>query len=32
VQPYVDGIDVKRRPEWDTVAPLVRPITRPKGK
>jgi acetyltransferase-like isoleucine patch superfamily enzyme len=32
VQPYVNGIDVKRRPEWDTVAPLVRPITRPKGK
>jgi acetyltransferase-like isoleucine patch superfamily enzyme len=29
VKPYVDGIDVRRRPEWNTVAPLPRPVTRP---
>jgi len=29
VQPYKDGIEVRRRPEFETVAPLVRPITRP---
>jgi len=29
VQPYKNGIDVRRRPEFETVAALVRPITRP---
>lgn len=29
VQPYVNGLDVRRRPEWTTVAPLPRPILRP---
>ena len=29
VIPYVDGVDVRRRPEWTTVAPLPRPITKP---
>lgn len=29
VQPYENGIDVRRRPEWTTVAPLPRPVLRP---
>ena len=29
VKPYVNGLDVKHRPEWKTVAPLPRPIQRP---
>jgi len=29
VIPYVDGIDVRGRPEWTTVPPLPRPITKP---
>jgi acetyltransferase-like isoleucine patch superfamily enzyme len=29
VKPYQDGIDVRRRPEWATVAPLARPVLRP---
>jgi acetyltransferase-like isoleucine patch superfamily enzyme len=29
VKPYQDGIDVRRRPEWYTVAPLPRPVVRP---
>jgi len=29
VKPYQDGLDVRRRLEWATVAPLPRPITRP---
>jgi serine acetyltransferase len=29
VKPYEQGIDVRRRPEWTTVAPLPRPITKP---
>ena len=29
VIPYEHGLDVRRRPEWTTVAPLPRPITRP---
>jgi acetyltransferase-like isoleucine patch superfamily enzyme len=29
VIPYVQGIDVRRRPEWNTVAPLPRPVIRP---
>jgi acetyltransferase-like isoleucine patch superfamily enzyme len=29
VQPYANGLDVRRRPEWTTVAPLPRPIQRP---
>ncbi len=29
VKPYVDGIDVRRRPEWTTVAALPRPVVRP---
>ena len=29
VKPYQDGIDVRRRPEWNTVAPLPRPVVRP---
>jgi acetyltransferase-like isoleucine patch superfamily enzyme len=32
VKPYAQGIDVRRRPEWTTVAPLPRPIVRPAGK
>jgi acetyltransferase-like isoleucine patch superfamily enzyme len=28
VKPYQDGLDVRRRPEWTTVAPLPRPIPR----
>src|SRR5207245_2692978 len=27
VIPYEHGIDVRRRPEWTTVAPLPRPVT-----
>src|SRR5881394_1967233 len=29
VIPYQQGIDVRRRPEWTTVAPLPRPVTKP---
>lgn len=29
VVPYQQGIDVRRRPEWSTVPPLSRPVTRP---
>ncbi len=29
VKPYVNGLDVRRRPEWDTVPALPRPIRRP---
>jgi len=29
VIPYQRGIDVRRRPEWTTVLPLPRPVTRP---
>ena len=29
VKPYEGGIDVRRRPEWDTVASLPRPVVRP---
>jgi acetyltransferase-like isoleucine patch superfamily enzyme len=29
VIPYVDGVDVRHRPEWTAVAPLARPIVRP---
>jgi acetyltransferase-like isoleucine patch superfamily enzyme len=29
VIPYEQGIDVRRRPEWKTVAPLPRPVIRP---
>jgi carbonic anhydrase/acetyltransferase-like protein (isoleucine patch superfamily) len=32
VQPYVNGVDVRRRPEWETVAALQRPIHRPPAK
>jgi acetyltransferase-like isoleucine patch superfamily enzyme len=32
VQPYVNGVDVRRRPEWETVAALQRPIHRPPSK
>jgi acetyltransferase-like isoleucine patch superfamily enzyme len=33
VKPYEQGRDVRRRPEWTTVEPLPRPITRPpKGR
>jgi len=31
VKPYVDGLDVRRRPEWETVPALPRPIRRPAG-
>src|ERR1041384_4620945 len=31
VIPYQQGIDVRRRPEWSTVEPLPRPVTRPKA-
>jgi len=29
VIPYAQGLDVRRRPEWTTVAPLPRPVVRP---
>jgi len=29
VIPYEHGLDVRRRPEWTTVAPLPRPVTKP---
>lgn len=29
VKPYENGLDVRRRPEWNSVAPLPRPIVRP---
>jgi acetyltransferase-like isoleucine patch superfamily enzyme len=29
VKPYVDGVDVRRRPEWTTVAALPRPVVKP---
>jgi hypothetical protein len=32
VIPYQDGIDVRRRPEWETVTALPRPIARPAKK
>ena len=32
VQPYVNGIDVRRRPEWQSVAALARPVKRVKVK
>ena len=31
VKPYVEGLDVRRRPEWETVAALQRPVRRPAG-
>lgn len=30
VQPYVNGLDVRRRPEWKSVAALPRPVARPE--
>lgn len=30
VKPYVNGLDVRRRPEWNSVAALPRPVTRPE--
>jgi acetyltransferase-like isoleucine patch superfamily enzyme len=30
VKPYVDGLDVRRRPEWETVPALPRPVQRPR--
>jgi acetyltransferase-like isoleucine patch superfamily enzyme len=30
VIPYVDGVDVRGRPEWTTIPPLPRPVTKPK--
>jgi len=32
VKPYVDGLDVRRRPEWKTVAALPRPVQLPERK
>ena len=32
VIPYQHGLDVRRRPEWTTVAPLPRPVVRPPKK
>jgi acetyltransferase-like isoleucine patch superfamily enzyme len=32
VVPYDRGLDVRRRPEWTTVAPLPRPVVRPPAK
>jgi tetrahydrodipicolinate N-succinyltransferase len=32
VIPYEQGLDVRRRPEWTTVAPLPRPVVRPPKK
>jgi len=32
VQPYKQGVDVRRRPEWETVSSLPRPIRRPESK
>ena len=32
VKPYVNGLDVRRRPEWETVPALPRPVRRPLGK
>jgi acetyltransferase-like isoleucine patch superfamily enzyme len=32
VIPYENGIDVRRRPEWNTVAVLPRPVVRPPKK
>ncbi len=32
VQPYVNGLDVRRRPEWKTVPPLPRPIRKPEQR
>jgi acetyltransferase-like isoleucine patch superfamily enzyme len=29
VKPYVNGIDVRRRPEWETVDVLPRPVVKP---
>ena len=29
VKPYVDGLDVRRRPEWESVPALARPVRRP---
>lgn len=29
VQPYINGLDVRRRPEWTTVPALPRPVQRP---
>jgi len=29
VKPYVNGLDVRRRPEWETVPVLPRPVQRP---
>lgn len=29
VKPYQDGIDVRRRPEWNSITPLPRPVVRP---
>jgi acetyltransferase-like isoleucine patch superfamily enzyme len=29
VKPYVEGLDVRRRPEWKSVAPLPRPVVKP---
>jgi acetyltransferase-like isoleucine patch superfamily enzyme len=32
VKPYVNGLDVRRRPEWETVPALPRPVLRPRPK
>ncbi len=32
VQPYVNGVDVRRRPEWESVPALARPIRRSAPK
>jgi hypothetical protein len=32
VIPYEHGLDVRRRPEWTTVAALPRPVVRPPKK
>jgi carbonic anhydrase/acetyltransferase-like protein (isoleucine patch superfamily) len=31
VEPYQDGLDVRRRPEWNTVLGLQRPVEKPRG-
>jgi len=31
VKPYVNGLDVRRRPEWTSVPALLRPIRRPRS-
>jgi hypothetical protein len=32
VKPYVGGIDVRRRPEWASVAALPRPVVKPDNR